>query len=340
MLRSESLKSRVKIHPRTSVALFCAITFLTLLPVAFGQDFSLTMAPFPSPAAVDPGGASAANITLDALNGFSSTVALSCQVTSNPVAAEPPTCQVSPATVTPPGGASVTVTSTGLTTPTQYAITVTGTAGALTHSQSQALTVLSVAPQFTITIQTPVAPTSVPAGNGAEGTISINPLNGYTNPGVTLSCASISPLVTLPPVCSFNQQPVPVNGVPVTSTITITSAGPITTGANFRGGLFYAMWIPLPLLGLVGLGAAASGKRSRKAWGLLALFVLSGSLILTPGCGNSTTSTSTPNGVTPPNTYTFTILGVDTNGNISSNTTTTGTNPSVSLTVTAPTTTP
>jgi hypothetical protein len=143
-------------------------------------------------------------------------------------------------------------------------------------------------------------------------------------------------------VCSFSPQPVTVNGTPITSTITVTSAGPITTGANARGGLFhtYAMWVPLPLLGLVGLGAAVSGKRSRKAWGLLALFVISGSLILIPACGNSSTSTTTPNGITPPNTYTFTIVGVDIDGNISSNTTTTGTNPSVSLTVTAPTTTP
>jgi len=84
----------------------------------------------------------------------------------------------------------------------------------------------------------------------------------------------------------------------------------------------------------------AGGKRSRKAWGLLALFVLSGSLLLMPACGNSSTSTTTPNGITPANSYIFTVVGVDVDGNVSSNTTTVGANTTVSLTVTAPTKTP
>jgi hypothetical protein len=93
------------------------------------------------------------------------------------------------------------------------------------------------------------------------------------------------------------------------------------------------------MLALVGLGAAVGGKRSRKAWGLLALFVMSGALCLTPACGNSTPSTTTPNGVTPNNSYTFTVSGVDANGVISSNTgSTTTANPTVSLTVNTPTT--
>jgi len=94
------------------------------------------------------------------------------------------------------------------------------------------------------------------------------------------------------------------------------------------------------MLSFVGLGAALGGKRSRKAWGLLALFIISGSFLLMPACGNSRVTTSEPNGVTPPNTYSFTILGVDANGNASSNSAngTTGTGLSVSLAVTAPTT--
>jgi hypothetical protein len=51
---------------------------------------------------------------------------------------------------------------------------------------------------------------------------------------------------------------------------------------------------------------------------------------------NSSTTT-TPNGITPNNAYTFTITGVDANGVISSNTgTTTSVNPTVSLTVNTP----
>ena len=67
---------------------------------------------------------------------------------------------------------------------------------------------------------------------------------------------------------------------------------------------------------------------------MLSLFVLGGSILLMPGCGtNTTVSTTTPNGVTPNNTYTFTLQGVDTNGNISSNTGTTNVAPTVTLTV-------
>jgi len=93
------------------------------------------------------------------------------------------------------------------------------------------------------------------------------------------------------------------------------------------------------MLAMVGLGAAVGGKRSRKAWGLLALVVISGAFLLMPACGNSgTTTITTPNGVTPNNAYTFTVTGVDADGNIASNTdSTTSSNPTVTLTVTSPT---
>jgi len=345
MLKSESLKSRLKSRTvRANLLLFCLLTtFLTVLPLASGQapDFTLQMASFPPPAAIDPGGEAAANITVGTVNGFTGSVDLTCQVTSQTTAPVPPVCVVSPASVQPSGGATVTVTSTGSTTPLEYAITVTGTGPTTTHiAPPQNLTVLPVSPLFTITVGTAVVPSSVPAGSGGQGVININPINGYSTPsgsaGVTLSCASITPLVTIPPVCSFNPQPVVVNGV-TTSTLTINTSGPVTTGTNAHPRGFYALWVPLPMLALVGLGAAMGGKRSRKAWGLLALFVVSGSLLLMPACGNSNgTSTSTPNGVTPANSYSFTVQGVDAEGNISSNTSTTGVNPTVSLTVTAP----
>jgi hypothetical protein len=63
--------------------------------------------------------------------------------------------------------------------------------------------------------------------------------------------------------------------------------------------------------------------------------VISGALFLMPACGNSTPSTTTPNGVTPNNSYTFTLQGVDSDGVVSSNTGSTGANPTVSLTVTS-----
>jgi hypothetical protein len=207
-----------------------------------------------------------------------------------------------------------------------------------------------VSPAFTINVTGAVAPTSVPAGNGAQATVTVNPLYGYVTPtggGITLSCASMTPLVTIPPTCSFTYPNgganLQVNGTTSASaTLNITTFGPITTGAHKKSTGF-GLWLSLPLLGLLGLGTAAGGKRIRGALSVMALLMLTGAFISTPGCGTTNpNSTTTPNGVTPANTYTFTIAGVDSNGVVSSNTTssTTSTGPSVSLTVTAPPKTP
>ncbi len=337
-------------------ALVLLAAFLTLPAPASAQScdtvsspcFTLQAASL-SPDAVAPGGTSSTNISVGTVNGFSGTVDLTCQVTSSQATTDTPVCTVSPATVAPPASASATITTQGLTTTVGYQVTITGTASSnsqVTTTQAQNLTVLAVTSQFTITVQKAVSPSTVAAGSGGEGTIVINPINGYSSPGyptggVTLSCSTITPLVTIPPVCSFSYPSgltsLPVNGIPVTSTITISTFGPVTTGAMAHPREFPALWLPLPMLALAGLGAAAGGKRARKAWGLLALFVISGALALTPACGNTTTSTTTPNGVTPNNTYTFTVTGVDANGVISSNTgSTTTTNPTISLTVNTP----
>lgn len=88
------------------------------------------------------------------------------------------------------------------------------------------------------------------------------------------------------------------------------------------------------MLALTGLGAAVGRKRSRRLWGLLSLFVLAGMFLLIPACGNSTpTGTNNSNGVTPSNSYTLTLIGVDAFGNTSSNTGTGSAAPTVTLTV-------
>jgi hypothetical protein len=349
MLKSRPLKSKFTLRTiPAGIAFLClSAAFLALASPASAQTFTLAADPL-SPDAVPPTGVSSANITVGSDNGFSGTVNLGCQVSPTNLT-DPPSCTVSPASVTAPASASATITTHADTTTVAYSIIITGTApstGQTASTQPESLTVLAVTPQFTITVQKAVVPSSVPAGSGGEGTIIVTPINGYQSPGyptggVTLSCTTITPLVIIPPICSFSypngQSSLPVNGVPVTSTITISSYGPVTTGAVAHPRGFPALWLPVPMLALVGLGAAAGGKRSRKAWGLLALFVISGALFLAPACGNSTPSTTTPNGVTPNNSYTFTVTGVDADGVIASNTgSTTSTNPTVSLTVNTP----
>lgn len=330
-----------------ALCLFAALLALPTLAAAQGS-FTLTTSSF-SPVAVGPEGTSASNLTIGSVNGFAGTVNLSCQVTPTTLV-DPPACSVSPATVTPPATASATITTKIDTATVAYTITIIGTAPSTSQTVTlppQSLTVLAVTPQFTISVTRPISPTSVPAGSGGQGVITINPVNGYNTlgkPGITLSCTTISPLVTVPPVCSFSypagQTTLPVTGTgAASSNITISTFGPVINSSVAPPRTFYALWLSVPMLALVGLGAAVGGKRSRKAWGLLSLFVLSAALFLMPACGNSgTTSTSTPNGVTPSNSYSFTVTGVDSDGNIASNTdSTTSTNPTLTMTVTAPT---
>jgi len=352
MLKSGWLESNLKMNRVLVMAVECMLAALVAVaPSALAQgtsEFTLSASSF-NPDAIAPSGTSSSIIQVGAVNGFSGQVALSCQATSPDVTANGPTCTVSPASVTPPASATATITTLSTTPTVAYSVTITGTGPTTSYTTpSLPLTVLAVTPQFTITVQSTVAPNSVPAGSGAEGVVSVNPINGYVSPsgspsaGVTLSCASITPLVTIAPVCSFSYpsgfSSLIVSGAPATSTLTISTFGPVTTGANSQQRNFYGFWISLPILGLVGFGAAAGGKRSRKALGLLAIIVVSGAMLLVPACGNNaSTSTTTPNGVTPANSYTFTIVGVDSNGVVSSNTSsTTSAGPTVSLTVTKP----
>jgi len=329
------------------MAAACAFACFAPAALAQGGTSEFTIDPGSlNPDAVAPGGVSSSSMQVGSVNGFSGTVNLTCQVTSQAVATDPPVCTVSPPSVTAPGSATATVTTNTDTSTQPYNITITGNGPTTTYTTpALPLTVLAVSPQFTISVTSSVAPTSVPAGSGAQAVVTVNPVYGYVTPnggGITLGCASISPLVTIAPVCSFtypqNKPNLPVNGTPASATLTISTFGPITTGAHSRN--LMGFWISLPLIGLVGIGAARSGKRLRGAWGMLAVIVLGGAFILIPGCATNTTSTTTPNGITPANTYSFTIVGVDSNGVASSNISTTTSGPTVSLTVTAPAKTP
>ncbi len=345
MLRTQGSVSKLRLW--AGIPVLCLFAIFLTLPAAAQADFTLTANPF-LPDAIAPGGTTASNVSVVTNAGFSGSITFTCTVTA-PVQLPPediPACAVSPASVTASGSATATITSTTSTSTIGYTVTITGTDGSGSQSQDLQLTVLSVTPQFTITVQSAIAPSSVTAGSGAVGTISINPLDGYMTPSngyITLYCASMTPLVTISPVCTFTypagQKGLVVTGnTPASSTLTVTTFGPVITGATIGHRHFYALWLSVPILGLVGLGAAFGGKKHRKALGVLSLFVLTGALLLIPACSNTNSSTTTtPNGITPANTYSFTIVGVDTNGVVSSNTgSTTSAGPTVSLTVTAP----
>ncbi len=325
-------------------AMVCSVPHVT----AQTPEFTLTPSAL-NPDAVAPGGVSSISIQIGSQSGFTGTVNLTCQVTSTITTTDTPGCNVSPGSVTVPGTATANLTTKTTTTQTLYSVTITGTDPTSSFSTTTAaenFTVLAVTPQFTITIESPVSPNSVVAGNAAQGVVTVNAANGYTTPdgGITLSCGSITPLVTIAPVCSFTYPNSTLphaltlkGGTAAVGNLTISTFGPITTGARAHRTNFYALWFALPFLGFAGIGAATGGTRSRKAWLLVSICIVAASLLLIPACGSNTTgTTSAPNGTTPANTYTFTIVGVDANGVVSSNVSSTNTGPTVTLTVTAP----
>jgi hypothetical protein len=344
MVKSEAFRFKAKLWTKLAGLALLGL-FQGLGQRAYAQgttEFNLTTTSL-DPVAIAPGGTSSTSIQVDPVNGFTGTVTLGCQVTSTQPTTSTPVCTVSPTTVTPSATATATITSTTQTTTVGYSVTITGTGPTTTFSAPPLqLTVLAVTPQFTITVLNAVAPSSVPAGSGAEGTISVNPVNGYLTPtgGITLYCSSITPLVTIAPVCSFtypgNANTLMLGANPESVTLTISTFGPVTTGAAAHPRVLYGLWVSLPLVGLISV-SAFGGKRSRRALVLLGMLVVGASFLLLPACSSTTaTSSTTPNGVTPANSYTFTIVGIDSNGVISSNAGTSTSATTVTLTVTEP----
>ncbi len=292
--------------------------------MAYGQQFTLTVSSALSPSAVDPGSSSTAILNIAAAGTFDSPVSfdtIPCAVT--PVQPSgTPLCAVSPGSVTPPGQAFLTITTvggtTGATPPGLYTITVTGTSG-VSHAVTLTLNVVNVTEDYTLSVSpTTATPNPVPAGSIATSVVTVTPIANYTG-NVTLACLSVTPVVAAAPYCTFTPSTVMVtSGIAPTSTLTITTLGPLPITRLRNRQLVYALLLLVPGLVFVGL----SGARRKNLLGALLLVAIAGGLFLVPACG-SNRATNSPNGeITPKNTYTFTLTGADQTGAAPSNATT------------------
>ena len=163
----------------------------------------------------------------------------------------------------------------------------------------------AVASDFQLTA-TALSPASIAAGGSATSTITITSVGGF-NSAVALSC-SISPTVSHPPACSFN--PASVANGSGTSTLTVgttAASALLAPPSNRRPGLFYAIWLPVSGLALLGAGF---GSHKRKLLGfLLGCLVFSG-LIFLVACGSSSGGGGGGGGGgTTHGTYTITVTG-------------------------------
>ena len=303
-------------------------------PLAAALNFTLTSTGFTPAAGVDSNSQAVAVINVSTTNNYTGAVALTCAVQG---ATPLPVCTPSPTSVTPNATPSITVTTGGVA-PGTYPVTVTGTSGGETESVTLYLNVVATPAAYTMTVSTAINPGTVSSGFGANATITVTPIASYSGQ-VTLSCLSITPPVEAAPYCSFQ------NATNTGSTVSVSSGAPATAmltdqhlwnraesdqahdASNLLCSLVRRSW----------RGSGRHGRRRRhrkKLLGLLLLLIMATSVLVLPSCSATKTVSNNSNGlVTPKNTYTVTLTGVDANGISPSNTTTSTTAATVSLTV-------
>jgi len=179
-------------------------------------------------------------------------------------------------------------------------------------------------------------PASVTAGTSATSTVTVNPQPGYVGT-IQLSCA-ISPTIqssaaAMAPTCALSPTSVDVTAgeaAPPTTTLTFTSAKPASAALELARNIFYALWLPVPGLALIGVGFRSRISRRKHVLGFLLLGLLLTALVAAPGC---VSYTHLGNVGTPPGQYTVSITGVDANG-LSQASNPSGTTNTVTVTVT------
>ena len=285
--------------------------------VAFDQagtvpDFGLSVTP-PTTASVAAGSAATYTISVSEVNAFANLVTLTCSAGLPPSTS----CSFLPPAVTPgatPVTSALTITTSASTPAATSNVTVTGTSGFLSHDTTVSLTV-TLTPDFTLAVAA-LSPATVSAGGSATSTTTIAPTNGF-NGAVSLTC-SVAPTVTRVPTCSFN--PASVAGGAGTSTLTVATTAATTASLRPQSsGAFYAMWLPVGGLALLGAGFTS---RKKKLWSLLLGGLLFSGLVFLAACGGSSSSGGGGGGGhagTPAGTYTITVTG--TSGSLTHNTT-------------------
>jgi hypothetical protein len=193
---------------------------------------------------------------------------------------------------------SVTPTQQGTFAATAEVIKINNTNTAITSSAQ------AIAGSFNMAI----SPSSrtVAAGQTAQYTVQLNPLGAFAN-SVSLSVSGLPSASSF----SFTSSSITFNGSSSASTVLNLTTTPqpvaIITATDFsenRGRPFYAFWLMIPGIALFSLG---SGSRRSKRWfGLLALLLASGLILVLPSC-SSGNKTQPPASGTPSGTYTMTV---------------------------------
>jgi len=239
-------------------------------------DYTLAISNSPVSATVNTSGTF--NGTLKALNGYASAVNLSCGTGA------PPTCTVSPASVTPTvAGAPFTVTvQSNLAQAYNFSVSGTGTdAVHIAHATPVVFNSL-----FTFTVADTSTTQSVKAGQTASYSLTVTPVGSNTFPSaVSLTCSNWSPSQPAGAACSaVTQVSAGASGVQ-TVTLNITTAGLGRTQIRpvAKNVAPFFLWVSA-----VGMVIGGFGRKSwarKKGMVAIGLVVLLASAIMLPACG-------------------------------------------------------
>jgi uncharacterized repeat protein (TIGR01451 family) len=138
------------------------------------------------------------------------------------------------------------------------------------------------------------------AGDTATYQVQLTPQPVYGT-SIALACTGLP----VGAACNFTSNPVTLAGAGSSTLNITTTARPIVTPAAIFGPRqFYAIWLTIPGLTLLGVGAGG-GRRRRRIMGVFFACALFGLLLLQPGC--SGTTTQTPVSGTPAGTSTIVV---------------------------------
>ncbi len=230
-------------------------------------------------------------------------------VGSNTISCSIPTLAacVLPCTAT---GAAVEVDVTPSITNGVSVPNITVSAVASATNGSNQINASQLVPVVDFNVQVSTTTQSIAAGDTATVNVNFCPTNTTLGYSATITPSeTTAPSMVTATTPTFNPTTVQLSGTACAPTVLsiATVARPVTTGSLLHRGSFYAAWLPIGGLSLVGLGLGAGRKRRRWLLGAV-LGVIACIILVEAGCGSSSSS-ATQTGGTVAATYIVTVNG-------------------------------